>query len=119
MLWLHCIVEELKLELNGVEPMVCFQRLTRFNESRWLGGQKLHIRASCLVSSITDIGAFMVGVGYEVTQQLDLLNPRLMDGCKELSQGRRRQLVPIRLHGLGIHTFATSAHHDVMQMIYH
>jgi hypothetical protein len=55
-----------------------------------LGGRKLHIRASCLVSSIADSSAFTVGVGHEAVQQLDVLNPRLMDGGEDLSQVRRR-----------------------------
>jgi hypothetical protein len=68
-------VEELELGLNGAKPMVGFQRLARFDESRWLGCQKSHIGASCLISSIADCGAFMVGVGHEEVQQLGLLNP--------------------------------------------
>jgi hypothetical protein len=114
-----CTLEDLELGLNGAEPMVSFQRLTCFSESQRLGGQKLHIRASFSVSSNADSGAFTVGVGHEVAQQLGLLNPRLMDGCENLSQGRRRRRVPIRLSGLGICTSFMSAHHAAMQMTYY
>jgi hypothetical protein len=102
--------------------MICFQWLTRFSESQRLGGQKLHIRALCLVSSISDSSANdLLPVAHslhEVAQQLSLLNPRLMDGCEDLSQGRRKRQVPIQLSGLGIRTSIMSAHHAVMQMTY-
>jgi hypothetical protein len=114
-----CTVEEPKLRLNGAEPMACFQRLACFSEGWRLGGQKLHIRVSCLVLSIVDSSVFMVGVGHKAMQQLGLLNPRLMDGCEDLSQGQRRRQVPIQLSGLGIRPFITSAHHAIMQMTYY
>jgi hypothetical protein len=68
-------VEELKLRLNGAKPMVGLQRLTCFSKGWWLDGQKFHIGASYLVSSIADSGAFMVGVGHKEMQQLGLLVP--------------------------------------------
>jgi hypothetical protein len=111
-------VEELKLGLNGMEPMIGFQWLTCFSEGWRLGGQEFHIEASCLISSIASRGAFMVEVGHEAVQQLSLLNPQLMDGCEDFNQGWRRRRVPVRLSGLGIHTSFMSAHHAIVQMIY-
>jgi hypothetical protein len=70
--------------------MVGFQRLTRFSESRQLGCQELHIGTSCVILSIVDSGASTVGVGHEEVQQLGLLNPRLTNGCEDLSQGQWR-----------------------------
>jgi hypothetical protein len=46
-----------------------------FSEGQWLGGLKLHIVASCLISSIAHSNAFTAGVGHEEAQQLGLLNP--------------------------------------------
>jgi hypothetical protein len=65
-------VEKLELGLNGAKPMVGLQWLTCFSEGWKLDGQKFHIGASCLVSSIADNGAFMVGVSHKETQQLGL-----------------------------------------------
>jgi hypothetical protein len=111
-------VEEFELRLDGAKPMVGLQRLTRFGKSPRLGCQKFNIGASCLISSIIDSGAFMVGIGHEEVQQLSLLNPRLMGGCEDLSQGRRRRRVLIRLRGIGICPSITSAHHAIIQMTY-
>jgi hypothetical protein len=72
---------ELELGLDDVKPMVGLQ----LQRSWWLGGQKLHIGASCLISSIADSGASMIEVGHEEAQQLGLLNPRLKDRCDGLS----------------------------------
>jgi hypothetical protein len=55
--------------------MVDLQQLTCFIEGWRLGGQKFHIRASELISSISDSSAFTIGVGHEAMQQLSLLNP--------------------------------------------
>jgi hypothetical protein len=41
-----------------------------------------------------------------------------MDGCEDMSQGRWRRRVPIRLSGLGIRTSIASAHHAITQIIY-
>jgi hypothetical protein len=68
-------VEELKLELDGVEPMVDFPWLSCFSEGWRVGGQEFHIGASCLISIIADHGAIMVGVDHEEAQQLGLLIP--------------------------------------------
>jgi hypothetical protein len=68
-------VEELKLGLDGAKLMVGFQRLARFDQSPWVCCQKFHRGVSCLISSIANSGAFMVGVGHEEVQQLGLFNP--------------------------------------------
>jgi hypothetical protein len=113
-----CIVEKLKLGLNIMKPMVGLQRLTCFNEGWRLDGQKFHIGASCLLSTNADSGSFTDGVGHKETQQLGFLVPWLMDWWDDLSHGRWRRRVPIRLSVLGIRTSIISAHHAIMKMTY-
>jgi hypothetical protein len=68
-------VEEVKLGLSGVEPMVGFQQLACFSDGWRLGGQEFHIGASCLILSIANHDAITFGIGHEEAQQLDLLIP--------------------------------------------
>jgi hypothetical protein len=51
------------------------QAIRKVGEGWRLGGQKLQMGASCLMSNITHNGASMVGVGHKESQQLGLINP--------------------------------------------
>jgi hypothetical protein len=68
-------IKEMELGLDGAEPMVGFQWLTCFSEDWRLGGQEFNIGASCLILSIAESGAFMIGVGHEAALQLGQLIP--------------------------------------------
>jgi hypothetical protein len=73
------VAEELELGLDGVKPIISLQRLTCFSEDRRVSSQELSIGALGLTSSISSTMDSAGGVGYEQTQQLDLLIPRLQN----------------------------------------
>jgi hypothetical protein len=114
-------VQELKLGLNHVKPVVGFQMLSCLSEERRVGGREVPIGGGNLTMVVPSpvASTSWSGVGHELSQQLSLLISRLEDGGNNLGQGRWWGWIPVRQIGLGVTPQVMSIYHPVIQMSYH